>query len=1097
MKRLNMRTLWLLLLVSVLFSASAWGKTVTLSWDASPSDVAGYKIYYDTSSSSPLDGSGADEGGAPIDVGNVLTYTLHGLPDNSDHYFAVSAYDASGNESTYSNIVHSPVVTANNTPPVLATIGNKTVLEGATLSFTVSATDADGDSITYSVQGLPDGAGFNSSTGLFTWTPDLTQSNIYTVTFSASDGTDSDSESIQITVTNLVTNHPPTLESIGNKGVNEGETQYVPIVASDPDGDTLNYSFSGMPVGAVFDSQTKTFSWSTTYDQAGVYPITVTVSDGELTASQAFSITVSDVNRPPVLNPIGTKTVSENSLLSFTIAGSDPDNDALSYRAEDLPSGATFNPVTRAFNWTPDYGETSNTRVYPVTFIVDDGAAEDSEVVTINVTNVNRPPVLGTIGAQSLTEGDSYSLTIQATDPDNDPLTFSATNLPSGAVFVPEARALNWIPDNNQAGSYSVTFNVSDGTDSVSETVVLTVNNGNEAPVLDAIGSQTIAEGAPLEFVITASDPNGDNLTYSASSLPAGATFDAELQRFSWAPNYLQAGSFHITFSVTDGTYSDSEQVDVTVTNTNRPPIISGTASGSVMATTSYSFTPVASDPDDESLTFSISNKPSWATFNSESGKLSGVPGDGDIGSYPNIAISVSDGHETQALAPFSIDVVAYVYQDSDGDGVLDNLDAFPNDPNEWLDSDGDSIGNNSDPDDDNDGIADIRDGAPLDSSQAGWVITATASAGGYITPEGETSILYGGSQHYDLTPMAGYYVNDLLVDNVSVGLTDHYDFENIGNHHNITAVFAPIPAGLSCNPISTGLPGVERVDGGDDHFNLVEGKPTFELDYRFRVVLRASVSADQRAVFLILDDYKYPMHIDAGSLADGAEYVFTTRLGPAYSHQFYFTVEDQSGSPVGRYPENGTLAGPSVQLLNGKNVIGLAAKLNPYGLSAADICHPESLVYRWVPDAGSNGEFELVDAGVPISSSDGYVLKREGETALPDLTSYGQISDQTQEIQVKPGWNLISNPYAGNVSLKDVSVRHGDASSVSWLSAAANNLVVDGIYSYRGSDWGSGNEFSSAAGSTSATLIPWIGYWVYVNPTDDDVFLIIPKPLQ
>ncbi len=87
-------------------SVAAQAKTVTLSWDASPSsDVAGYKLYA---------GSDADVStliiGSPIDIGNVLTYTLTDVDGAENQYFAVTAYDADGNESGYSNIVMSGAV---------------------------------------------------------------------------------------------------------------------------------------------------------------------------------------------------------------------------------------------------------------------------------------------------------------------------------------------------------------------------------------------------------------------------------------------------------------------------------------------------------------------------------------------------------------------------------------------------------------------------------------------------------------------------------------------------------------------------------------------------------------------------------------------------------------------------------------------------------------------------------------------------------------------------------------------------------------------------------------------------------------------------
>ncbi|MCK5914272.1 MAG: hypothetical protein KAG12_10355, partial [Desulfuromusa sp.] len=109
----------------------------------------------------------------------------------------------------------------------------------------------------------------------------------------------------------------------------------------------------------------------------------------------------------------------------------------------------------------------------------------------------------------------------------------------------------------------------------------------------------------------------------------------------------------------------------------------------------------------------------------------------------------------------------------------------------------------------------------------------------------------------------------------------------------------------------------------------------------------------------------------------------------------------------------------------------------------------------------------------------------------------YGEIIDQVHEFQVKSGWNLISNPYGGNIALADIEIRFGDAAPIAWLNAATNNLVVDGIYSYLGADWGNDNEFATAAGADPAILVPWVGYWIYVNPTEQDISLLISKPLQ
>ena len=90
---------------------------------------------------------------------------------------------------------------------------------------------------------------------------------------------------------------------------------------------------------------------------------------------------------------------------------------------------------------------------------------------------------------------------------------------------------------------------------------------------------------------------------------------------------------------------------------TNQPPSISGNPSGAVLIGQQYSFTPSASDPDNDTLTFSISGQPSWATFDTSNGRLSGTPTLGSVGLFEDIQISVSDGSASASLSPFSINV--------------------------------------------------------------------------------------------------------------------------------------------------------------------------------------------------------------------------------------------------------------------------------------------------------------------------------------------------------------------------------------------------------------------------------------------------------
>ena len=114
-----------------------------------------------------------------------------------------------------------------------------------------------------------------------------------------------------------------------------------------------------------------------------------------------------------------------------------------------------------------------------------------------------------------------------------------------------------------------------------------------------------------------------------------------------------------IVISVSDGTANTSlPSFSLNVSAAaNRSPVISGTPGASATVGQPYSFTPTASDPDGQALTFSIANRPSWANFNPSTGRLSGTPAAADAGSYAGIVISVTDGTATVSLPSFTLTV--------------------------------------------------------------------------------------------------------------------------------------------------------------------------------------------------------------------------------------------------------------------------------------------------------------------------------------------------------------------------------------------------------------------------------------------------------
>ena len=123
-------------------------------------------------------------------------------------------------------------------------------------------------------------------------------------------------------------------------------------------------------------------------------------------------------------------------------------------------------------------------------------------------------------------------------------------------------------------GSWFVNFRTKDGAGNWTSTVHFGpfIILPNEAPILNSIGNKTVDAGSNLNFSISATDPNGDTLAYSAIGLPVGATFDTNSRTFSWTPSYNQAGSHQVTFKASDGDLDDAEMITITVNKENYPP---------------------------------------------------------------------------------------------------------------------------------------------------------------------------------------------------------------------------------------------------------------------------------------------------------------------------------------------------------------------------------------------------------------------------------------------------------------------------------------------------------------------------------------------
>ncbi len=339
----------------------------------------------------------------------------------------------------------------------------------------------------------------------------------------------------------------------------------------DPEGGSLTFSAtqaddSALPAWLTFDPAAGTFSGTPVVADLGEITVKVTAADAlGLTVSDEFAITVRG-NTPPVLEAVGAQTVRAGIPLSFTATATDTDGDALTFSLDQasIDKGMTIDASTGLFSWTPT---ASDVGANEVTLTVNDLAASDSETFTITV-EPNEVPVLEAIGAQTATAGEVLSFTATATDEEGDALTFrlDQISVAKGMTIDATTGEFTWTPAASDVGENEVTLSVSDAAASDSETFTITVEE-NESPVLAAIGGKTVTEGEVLSFTATATDAEGDALTFSLdqASVDRGMTINATTGAFSWTPATSDLGTNEVTLSVSDGVTNDSETFIITV----------------------------------------------------------------------------------------------------------------------------------------------------------------------------------------------------------------------------------------------------------------------------------------------------------------------------------------------------------------------------------------------------------------------------------------------------------------------------------------------------------------------------------------------------
>ena len=366
-------------------------------------------------------------------------------------------------------------------------------------------------------------------------------------------------------------------------------------------------------------------------------------------------------NRPPSIAGTPASWVYVGAPYSYRPTASDTDGQTLRFTVFNKPSWATFNTSTGRLAGTPTtVGHWTDIRIE-----VSDGVATRA-LTSFSIRaskRDNKAPTISGAPASSVSVRSTYAFQPAASDADGDPLRFRIANRPAWASFNSYTGRLSGTPTAANAGTYaSIVITATDGAKLVSLPAfsIRVSSSTNRAPTINGSSPASVTAGKTYTFRPLAADADQHTLGFSIRNRPTWAAFSSATGQLSGTPTTTHVGTYsNIIISVSDGKASAAlPSFAITVAPMqNQAPTISGTATISVNAGSAYAFRPSAADADGDKLTFSIANRPAWATFNAATGQVSGTPTATSVGSYSNIVIKVSDGKTSATLAAFAITV--------------------------------------------------------------------------------------------------------------------------------------------------------------------------------------------------------------------------------------------------------------------------------------------------------------------------------------------------------------------------------------------------------------------------------------------------------
>jgi cellulose biosynthesis protein BcsQ len=556
------------------------------------------------------------------------------------------------------------VVTPVNDPPV-ADPQKASIKVNRSLPITLTGNDSDSEKITFAIYTEPVNGSISSvpgfeSSGKIIYTPKADYIGPDRFTFVTNDG-ESNSKPAAVLI-NVTRNNPPVvnLESISTV---EDIPVTIMLKGEDPDGDTLDYRIAAAPLHGTLSGEAPNLTYTPNENYGGPDSFTYLANDGiDDSFAATVTITVKSINDAPIAKP-GSLTTQEDTPMPVTLVATDPDGDALTYEIVTAPSHGKLTQTAPNMIYIPvsNYNGTDS-----FSFRASDGTSQSAIAdFSITIQPMEDAPIAVTESSVSLNEDSPKTITLEASDPDGDPLTYNIERAPSYGTLSGKGPQVVYTPKKDFNFLDSFTFSVSDGKNkSNTATVYITVNSVNDPPVANDDKAETF-EDEPIESIrVIANDTDLDKDPLTIKEVTQAPHGKVEINpdntlRYTPEPNYYGIDSFTYTAQDPDG-QTGTARVEVRITPLNDKPRIVSEPVTTAMQGVLYIYDVNAIDPDGgDKLSYSLISKPAGMTIDEKTGVIEWIPD--DVLAAPNdITVSVTDNSDIAASATqtFSIKVV-------------------------------------------------------------------------------------------------------------------------------------------------------------------------------------------------------------------------------------------------------------------------------------------------------------------------------------------------------------------------------------------------------------------------------------------------------